>query len=64
MTQERDAVIELIDRFERHKAAVLGQSELEIGSRTVAKDYDDAIRMLNYLRNACIEDVKNRKARR
>lgn len=46
VSQRGDAVTDLIDRFERHRAAVLGQTDLKIEPRIIAQDYSDAIRML------------------
>ena len=50
-----DAVTDLIDQCERHKAAVLGESDLKIGRAVIAHDYDDCIRMLNYLRSYIVD---------
>lgn len=39
--------IEMIDRLERHKAAIdFPTSDLKIGNRTISQDYTDMIRLL------------------
>lgn len=38
---------ELIDRLERHKAALEGLSELKVGPRAVIADLADTIQILN-----------------
>jgi hypothetical protein len=45
-----DVVTDLIDRLERHKAAMEGVSNLKIGPRVVVEDFSDCIAMLLYLR--------------
>lgn len=45
-------IINLIDRLERHKAAAEGISDLKIGMRTVAADYEDCILMLFSIRKS------------
>lgn len=39
----RGRIIEMIDRLERHKSAASGESDLEIGMRTVVVDYEHCI---------------------
>lgn len=38
---------ELIDRLERHKAALQGESDLKIGLRTTILDYEDSLAVLS-----------------
>lgn len=46
-----DEIAELIDRLERHKAALQGQAELKVGPHMIIMDFDDAIRTLLELRD-------------
>lgn len=45
-----DAVVQLIDRLERHRAAIEGASDLKIGPHSTINDYRDCIAILLHLR--------------